>query len=184
MKNPARNRRLFAIGLWAAVLGAVLLAVTGRSKKTEPELTPLKQNEISGESLWKRFTADSDYRTYTSWPGYDGMRLGQAPHGPFHKIFINRTLAKALPLPAKTAPEGSIVVKESYTTEKVMTGYTVMAKVKGFAPDSGDWFWAKYDPQGKVQAAGAAKGCIACHAGMKDNDYIIVYPLEAAIVKH
>jgi len=47
-----------------------------------------------------------------------------------------------------------------------------MYKIKGYSPDTGDWFWAKYETVGKVVASGRVSACIMCHEVKKDNDYI------------
>ena len=47
-----------------------------------------------------------------------------------------------------------------------------MHKVEGFNPKKGDWFWAKYNPTGKV------KGCIGCRNSVEDNDYIFVHEFK------
>ena len=47
-----------------------------------------------------------------------------------------------------------------------------MYKIKGYNPSAGDWFWAKYNPDGTVAAQGRVKACIDCHSAKKDNDYI------------
>jgi hypothetical protein len=49
---------------------------------------------------------------------------------------------------------------------------TVMYKFKGYNPEGGDWFWAKYARDGSVMASGKVEGCIKCHGRRKDNDYI------------
>ncbi len=53
-----------------------------------------------------------------------------------------------------------------------------MYKVKGFNPEAGDWFWAKYTPDGQVQAAGKAEMCIKCHGAKKENDYFMTGPIK------
>ncbi len=151
------------------------------SKAEEPALTPLGAKEISGETLWNRITADSDYTQYSYWPGHEGLQPGQSPHGLYHRIFVNRALMEALPVNGNTAPDGTIVVKENYTSSKELASITVMAKADGYDKENNDWFWAKYAPNGDIQAQGSPKGCILCHEGMKNNDYIIVRPLDEPV---
>ncbi len=144
--------------------------------KEEPELPALTVDQISGERLWERITRESRYESYAQWPDHQGLRPGQSPHGVKHRIFINRTLYEAVP--AEQAPEGSILVKENYNAAGNMVKLTVMAKVRGYDPEKNDWFWAAIDPDGTVSAEGSPRGCISCHEGMKDNDYVIVQPLD------
>jgi hypothetical protein len=166
---------------YAFLLCCLAALLAGCAKKIEPILPPLTKAEISGDRLWKRITVDTDYDIYASWPGMKGMRPGQSPHGKFHEVYINATLATALPIASKTAPNGSIIVKENFTADKKLSNVTVMAKVSGYNPEDGDWFWAKYDPEGKVIVEGEVETCYQCHEGVKDNDYAILWPLDAPV---
>ena len=175
----ARIKATFTLLLITVMLSLSLLSC--EKKKSEPTLAPVKKDEASGERFWKRITEESNYREYSYWPGHEGMQPGQAPHGVFHKVFINKTLREALPVEDRIAPEGSIVVKENYNADKKLTSITLMAKVKGFSSEYGDWFWANYTPEGKVKVAGEVSSCISCHEGKRDNDYIIIKPLDKAL---
>lgn len=179
MKRGSRGRMI----LRAATAAALALTAASCSRKTSRDLPALGREEISGERLWNRIKVESDFEDWAFWPGHEGIQPGQAPHGPFHEIYVNGVLLSALPTASRTAPAGSIIVKENRNADREVTAVTVMAKVEGFAPDAGDWFWARYDTSGKVQAEGRIQGCVACHAGMKDNDYVIVRLLDEPIPK-
>jgi len=155
--------------------------IAGCSKKEETAFPPLKNEEISGERLWERIFTESPYERYAFWPGHEDVQLGQAPHGIFHRIYTNKDLVSSLPRADKKAPYGSIIVKENLNSEKELVKITVMAKVEGVDPDNGDWFWAVYTPEGKEEASGSLRGCIGCHEGMAENDYVIVQRLDAAL---
>ncbi|HKJ86211.1 MAG TPA: cytochrome P460 family protein [Spirochaetia bacterium] len=174
--SSARDRRRGGIVATAAFV-AVLFASCEQAL-VEPDVEPIGAEEISGERLWSRITEEAPFESYSFWPGDEGVQPGQAPHGPFHRIFVNKALFDAVPIASQEAPDGTIIVKENLDTSQELTGYTVMAKVEGFAPESGDWYWARYLPDGTVAAAGAIESCIVCHAGMKRNDYIIVHQLD------
>lgn len=167
--------RNFCLAFAAAIL------FSGCQRKPEPDLPPLSASTISGEALWKRITVEADFNAYAFWPEHEGMRSGQSPHGKYHEIYINRTLRSVLPAAGRTAPDGSIVVKRNFGPDRKVKNYTLMAKAAGYDPAHGDWFWAMYDPAGKVTAQGKPSGCIACHEGMKDNDYLIVRALDAPV---
>ena len=77
-----------------------------------------------------------------------------------------------------TLPDKSVIVKENYSPEKQLTAITVMWKVRGYNPAGGNWFWAKYAPDGKIEAEGKADMCITCHGKNKSNDYIMTAPLK------
>jgi hypothetical protein len=69
-------------------------------------------------------------------------------------------------------PNGAIIVKENYMPDKKLDAVTVMYRVKGFDPEAGDWFWAKYTAKGAVEAAGKVAMCSGCHAAVIPNDWI------------
>ncbi len=170
-------------GYFIAISTVGLVALLSCStQEPEPIVEALSAEEISAESLWTRITADAPFETYAYWPGHDGVRPGQAPHGEFHEIFINRNLIEALPSTERIAPNGTIIVKKSLNAAAdEVVNITVMAKVEGVNPEAGDWYWASYTPDGSVRVAGVVEGCIVCHSGMAENDYIIVRPLDSEI---
>ena len=111
------------------------------------------------------------YQKWHFFPGKEGIYKGRSPHGAFLKVYVNELAYKAaikdLPM-----PDGAIIVKENYGKDKkTLMAVTPMYKVKGYNPDAGDWFWAKYGPDGKVMAAGKIKGCIRCHGVKKNEDW-------------
>ena len=163
--------------LWAVAVVVVMAGCSATSE--EPVLEPLEAEGITTEILWERITEESDYTSYAYWPGHEGERPGQAPHGVLHRIHVNRTLLEALPAADKRAPAGSIIVKDSLDASGNLINITVMAKVDGYSPENGDWYWAMYGPDGMARAGGELNGCITCHEGLKSNDYVIVRQLDA-----
>lgn len=149
-------------------------------KENTKDFPVLTKETVSVESIWERITGDTDYTAYEYMPEQVGMKKGQAPHGAFHKIFTNDIFCDELPIQSKTAPYGSIIVKENYSQDKILGALTVMVKVKDFNPKHNDWFWVKYSPDGKALSPenGKPEGCITCHSGKNDNDYIIVHKLD------
>ena len=142
------------------------------------ELEPIVMQDISAERLWQRIKGEQEYKKYSFWPGHEGEQPGQSPHGNYHMIFINPTLRNSLPLESKTAPYGSIIVKENCDANKVTKMLTVMAKVEGYSPETNDWFYAKFGLDGEVLAEGNIQGCVNCHKLMQKNDYIFVRQLD------
>ena len=132
-----------------------------------------------------------NYNTTSSawnyWPGKDGKYLpdttlaGHVPHGDpeVFRTFVNsigmtNLNSKSFPLADK-----SIVVKENYVitgTDTTLAAITAMLKKQGYDSDNNDWFWAKYAPDGTIQASGKVTGCIGCHGGANsfhsDTDYL------------
>ncbi len=171
--------KLMISGVWLIILTAgLLLSCGGRAE--EPSLDPLLKDAVSGKVIWDRITVESSYKDYAEWPKDSGLQPGQSPHGVWHRVFANRTLLEALPAVDSTAPEGSLIVKENFDSSKNLGSITVMAKVKDYNPENGDWYWAMFDPEGNVLQEGSPGGCISCHAGMRSNDFVIINPLDMA----
>jgi hypothetical protein len=131
--------------------------------------------EPDPEALWSYITKVSPYEKWSFWPEHQGMQPGRAPHGPLHKVYVNdRALNSVKPV----AQYGSIIVKENYSKEKVLNALTVMYKIHDYNPTDGDWFWAKYTPQGKAKPFGKPAGCIGCHGTRANNDFILLHDLK------
>lgn len=137
----------------------------------------------AGQSFERQFWAYLENARYKNWapvPGKSGdFSPGQAPHGKFLKMYLNRTAAGNM----KDLPHGSIIVKENYgPKKKKLMAVTVMYRVKGFDPKNGDWYWVKYMPDGSVARTPADKGskpiagrfasCIDCHNGAEGKDFV------------
>lgn len=171
-----RTRRTLVLFSLILLSSSLFLALFGK-KKFDPK-PPLTVEEINGKALYRRFSVEEDYENYPYWPGHDGVRPGQSPHGDFHQIYVHPYLYDKLPIQSRVAPEGSIIVKCNLGAEKEIKVFTVMAKVKGYNPDAGDWFWAKISKEGDVLEEGKIVSCIDCHSALKDNDYLIIHKLE------
>ena len=126
-------------------------------------------------ALWNYITVESPYQNWSFWPDHQGMQPGQAPHGPFHKVFVNDLALNSSKAPVQ---HGSIEVKENYSKAGELVAITVMYKISGFNPDDGDWFWVKYSPDGKADVAGKIAGCIGCHGTRASNDFILVHEFK------
>jgi len=168
------------VHLLMAIVPIVLMASCDRPQP-EPDLPPLTAAEITADLLWERLTIESDYGDYNFWPGHEGENPGQSPHGPVHRIYANKTLLEALPIANRIAPNGSLIVKDNLNAARELDVITVMAKIEGFDPEHGDWYWASFEPDGTVRAAGALPTCVACHAGVSANDYVIVRRLDETL---
>lgn len=116
---------------------------------------------------------------YENWAPFPGagsdLEPGQSPHGDFVKMFINRTAAGA----SKELPHGSIIIKENYDQDrKTLMAITVMYRGKGFDPQNRDWYWVKYEADGRVsemngmQVSGKVSMCIECHKNAKGKDLV------------
>ncbi len=137
-------------------------------------LAAMAQMTDTAETLWK-FLQNQGYQLGWRYvPGKPaGMYEGGAPHGAILRTFTNDIAYDALAQKKFPLPDGAIVVKENYTPGGKLAAITVMRKIKGFNPEGGDWFWAKYAPDGSVQASGKVGGCIGRHVQKKNgSDWI------------
>lgn len=127
-------------------------------------------------SLWNYITKVSPYTKWSYWPDHQGMQLSRAPHGTMHRVYVNdRALNSAGP----PLQHGSIEVMENYQGEhEGLNNITVMYKALGYNPPDGDWYWAKYAPDGKVISHGKTRSCIGCHGTREKNDFVVVHEFK------
>lgn len=151
--------------LLVAVTALCLLAVRAGSSSAQ-------MPEPDASTLWEYITEVNDYKQWDSWPDYQGIRKARGPHGPMNRVFVND---KGINSDKTPVNYGTIEVKESFDADKKLKNVTVQYKVEGYNPEDGDWYWALYAPDGTVKKAGKISGCIGCHAGAKDNDYVMVH---------
>ncbi len=144
------------------------------AKKEEAAMTAPK---AEGNGLWT-YLKQIDYTKLPMWPGKQALYPGTEPHGALLTTYVNKTALNDIQGKKGTLSAGSIVVKENYMPDKKLAAITVMYKVEGYNPEVGDWFWAKYTPDGKIEAEGKVVGCINCHGSKKDNDYIYTGELK------
>ncbi|HCZ11246.1 MAG TPA: hypothetical protein DHV16_03080 [Nitrospiraceae bacterium] len=136
-----------------------------------PSESQIPEPGPNAEKLNEYIIKYDPYRAWELWPDKGRLYKGAAPHGALLTTFVNNAGYFSIKK-KKGMADGSIIAKENYTADKKFVALSVMYKIKGYNPAGGDWFWVKYAPDGKVEAAGKVKGCIDCHAKMKDNDYI------------
>ncbi len=111
---------------------------------------------------------------------------GTDPHGMLLETFYTTATING--------HEGDLIVKRNFgpvgvTEDEVLrdpdthlAAYTIMFRREaGYDPEDGDWFWAKYLPDGTLDqmpngmplagrvAKGMDEGCIACHHGAGDD---------------
>jgi hypothetical protein len=134
--------------------------------------------EPDGKALWDHLKKMDYTKKWKMWPGKAALYKGTEPHGVLLTTYVNGPALNAISGKKGMLPYGSIVVKENYSSEKKLMAYTVMYKVKGYNPSGGDWFWAKYMPDGKIEAEGKVEMCISCHGKKKDNDYLFTGALK------
>jgi hypothetical protein len=157
------------------ILAAILILTFSWAAHAIHETIPAEtQATLPGPDAVKLYEYIMKSNPYTDWqlfPGKGRMYEGKQPHGAFLTTYVNNDAYFSI-RDKKGMADGSIIVKENYTSDKKLNSVTVMYKIKGYSPDTGDWFWAKYETVGKVVASGRVSACIMCHEVKKDNDYI------------
>jgi hypothetical protein len=163
-------RKALGSGIVALV---VLLAVGGvyAIHELNPAETRVPMPGADAGALHGYIMKDTPYKSWQLWPGKGRLYEGVEPHGSFLTTYVNDTAYRSI-TQKEGMKDGSIIVKENYSKDKEFMFLTVMYMIKGYNPDAGDWFWAKYDRDGSVMASGKVEGCIKCHGRRKDNDYI------------
>jgi hypothetical protein len=132
----------------------------------------------TGAVVWDLLKQRDYSKKWRMWPGKTSLYPGKEPHGALLTTYVNITAFMAIAGKKGMLPNGSMIVTENYSADKKLSDITVMYKVPAYNPEAGDWFWAKYAPDGKIQAEGKADTCIKCHSQNKDNDYIMTVPLK------
>ena len=109
---------------------------------------------------------------------------GTDPHGMMLETFYTEATIDEhsgdLVIKRNYGPEGVSVDEVIGARDEHLASVTVMfRRTEGYAPDSGNWFWAKYLPDGTLDQApdgtplaGLAQGCISCRANAGGDDYL------------
>lgn len=132
----------------------------------------------NGPNLWKHITEVDPYTRWELWPGKGKMFKGREPHGALLTVYVTKGAMKTIEKKKGAFSQNAIIVKENYKPDKTLAAITVMYKAKGYNPEAGDWFWAKYGPDGSVAKEGKVAGCINCHQGAADNDWVFTGPIK------
>jgi hypothetical protein len=154
---------------------------------TTPDAAPppfgSAEDVTRAETLWAEISGAGTYRDWDQMPGVEGVQASTVPdervHGNFRTVYINQAAAGSL----SELPFDAIVVKENLTGDSAanaqVESISVMKKIDGYAEDTGNWFWAKYDAQGEllstpagVALAGQITGCLSCHGGESDQVFL------------
>lgn len=140
----------------------------------QPGTTDQGTPDTTAQAVWT-FIQDADYAaSWDFWPGKAPFYEGTEPHGQLLSTYLNAAAAATVAggVDAPLAP-GSMVVKENYMPDSTLAAITVMYKHEGYDPDANDWFWAKYGPEGDVQAAGRVESCMQCHGAAAETDFLM-----------
>jgi hypothetical protein len=138
----------------------------------QASVTPDSTQDLTGACFGSSLPTFADYTTWT--------KVNPKPvpgHETYVNIYVN-DLAKGIYTSAsgKTFPACAAIVKEQLAsqTSTDVTALTVMVKMPaGYDPANNDWWWAMYDPTGKVaQESGKLSVCSSCHQPAAASDYV------------
>ena len=152
----------------ALALGGWALADHDGGEGTTP--APLPQ--ASGQQVWEYIATWNKYTTWPLWPGKGKLFEGTEPHGALLTVYVSQDALGVIKDKKGFFGEGAFVIKENYKPDKTLAAITVMYKKKGYNPEAGDWFWAKYNADGSVDKEGKVGGCINCHKQAEGNDWV------------
>ena len=125
-----------------------------------------------GSNMWRHISKDEPYKKWDLWPGTTEMYKGTQPHGAFLTTYVTKGARQVIEGKKGKFANGAIIVKENYSPDKTLAAITVMYKARGYNDEAGDWFWAKFQPDGTIDAEGKVAGCIKCHSDKADNDWV------------
>ena len=133
---------------------------------------------------------------YPDWMLKTDVMPGKTPHGAFVRIYYNVVIVDGKPyhvinkdnFMGKDAEGKKLELKTvAESPKKYLAAVTVMVQREaGYDPDNNNWFWVKYNADGSIAkndkkmalagrvAKGMNAGCIACHKGAKDGDYVFL----------
>lgn len=186
------SRRWLSLFLAAVVCGGVAAAVLNvpeasaqsgtrrnsgfqqRQGRVQPSQGRVRQpvQQPFEERLWA-WLDTVQYRNWGPMPGQSaGAMPGQSPHGAVVRVYANREAVDGL-------KNRAILIKENFGEDgETLMAVTVMYRVKGYDPANGDWYWAKYDADGRpsrmnnMPVAGHVRNCMECHAGADGADLV------------
>ncbi len=161
----------------SVLVGLALVSVSCGDSAVEPTDEAMLP-DTTAEAVMNHLEQEDYQKSWELWPGLEEMYEGSEPHGMLLTTRLNPTAFAALNSKSGSMPDGAIIVKENYTPEGVFDATTLMYKREGYNPEHKDWFWAKVGADGAVQAEGKVAGCIACHSGGRDNDYVLTGSLR------
>lgn len=148
------------------LLAAVIFTACA-SKQKDTEAIP----QTDAAAVWKYITVTSPYTEWDNFKSTIGMIEAAPPHGPKAKVYANELANESI----YKADNGSIIVMEDYEEDgTTLRAVTLMQKRTGYNPQAGDWFWAKFSPDGTVEEEGKIEKCIECHVSMAFDDYTFI----------
>lgn len=173
------------IGTLLPLAAALLLTTTACETETETDVgaadtlettttgQTAERPDTTGAATWSYLQQENYAESWAFWPDKEPFYEGTEPHGALLNTYLNEAAAGVVNAGGGDFPDGSILVKENYMPDSSLAAVTVMHKVDGYNPEHNDWFWAKFSPDGSIEAEGKVESCQSCHMGEGDGNYIM-----------
>ncbi|MEN6319945.1 MAG: cytochrome P460 family protein [Syntrophaceae bacterium] len=171
------NKKVFGFLLCIIICFVFSGIIFAQGKKGETAAGG-KAIAATAAAVWDHLKKEGYSTKWKKWPGTTDMYPGPEPHGAFLTTYVNDTALKAITGKKGKFPDGAIIAQDNFSKNKKLKFISVMYKVKGYNPQGGDWFWAQYKPDGRIESQGKVDECIKCHAAQKGNDYVYTSKLK------
>ena len=167
------------IGVFVVVAGIVLAALAVRRIEGAKGEFRFDAAKLKDRSTWIQVNADP-YQMPAAVAALcaPGTLARPDPHASAYiTVYVNKLGREAMfAKQVQRFPEGSIIVKEKYSTpqDRKPLLYTIMRKREaGYNPQVGDWEFSVVGPNGtQVQAVGKLENCQGCHVGKSESDFV------------
>ncbi len=143
-----------------------------------------KDKEATGtdKELYDMALATTGFTWYKNSSAPLNKSAGSGHSQPFLKTRYNAIAATKLDsmgkiIPGTLFPEGSLIVKELYTSGPTLDRYAILYKNSGSADaDAKGWVWGYVNADGTVSEEASNKGaaCISCHSQADNIDYMLM----------
>lgn len=171
------NKKVFVFLLCLIVIFVFSGIILAQGKKGKAAAGG-KAVPANGAAVWDHLVKEGYASKWKMWPKTTEMYPGPEPHGAFLTTYVNDPALKAITGKRGKFPDGAIIAQDNYSKNKKLKFISVMYKVKGYNTQDGDWFWAQYKPDGRIESEGKVDECIKCHAAQKSNDYVYTSKLK------
>lgn len=191
--EPPTAKRGILVALGATLLALVVVLgalATAQDGEPDPAFTDLSIDDATRATTLFEIVNAAPYTDWAFEPGVpEGYYVGQEPHGLILRSYVDETAMADIGSGAEAFSAGALIVKENHAPGDIDTAsmepqspvenfdgdlgsLTYMVKIPGYNAEAGDWFWAKIQPDGTIDAAGKPAGCIGCHDQVSDNDWV------------
>ena len=157
-----------SMALFACSESPDLVNQSGTEVKTEQksETTAEAASEPTEQELKELVNQYKNFKALNSELKPSGI------HGSKVKTFLDEKGFESYEKKSFPYPDGTMAVKESFSSDGKLNRLYLMKKIKGYDPENNDWYYALMSTEGKPSQSGKVSFCIQCHTSAKDKDYL------------